>query len=772
EQLMTGGDKVPVVAKPLQWWQETTPKAEPPPLPYMGVDKAVAKSVDNIVAQTVKQISDSPSSTPVARLAAYQSTYTQPGKAVKGKKSPTSEIVVPEEFANYKEFKDAHAGMGGGTKDWDTFIQEVGGAKTPRELSKLPSQMDPATKYITGRTEDINIMSMEWHANKQTILHDIGKGVSRKEGRVALDVLKEIASEDIKLTTEQLMARPEIAKISGDPKIVELARNTRKYLDDVRAEVNYMRKQRGQPDIGYHEYYTPDILRGEGLVGEMAHWDKKPGDFKPTQELPTFANPPNKPFNPHELAKTFGMEKWMTETDIFNVLDRYTNAMGKDIYATSIIQNNYAFADWLTKKGYTSAGRGVRDYTAEGFAGVNPVIDRAIYDKMSPKHKRLVRKGTSAFRLGLTRTVFPFNYLWALKTQPTSISLTAANYGFGRTLRGLSDFALSPELRKEVGKSYHYQVKRAGSGRATRQAVGMGRTTQVATRKGFPQKAADAYEFIGNIMIDLNERLLTGTSIAAARRFYYKEGFRGEALKRYASQGGGKTQSMYNLENRPGIIKGTMVKTTNPFQTFSFQMANAVRENVLGKTGIPPNTAWKRAAWVARFTTMYMTFNMAHHKMWGQETFSPYVFMPILGPYFKMGVDAVFGKDTPRATTRGLPAPAGVGYELGRAVGGYLKNGDVSKIRKWGVRYGTAGLGISGGTQASRLVEGWLAIADEGVYDAAGRPMYDIVDPADQMMALFAGPHATKPAREYWDRRTRGDESELGKHLKIMAGVR
>lgn len=762
-EVYVGREALPEFRK---FYKAVVPKPElievKPSQPLIGVDKKVAIAVDKAVQQTTEV------PTPVARLAAYQATYTKPGDPIKGK-TPTTKIDIPKEFSEYKDFKDAHAGMGGGTKDWDTFVQEIGGARTPRELSKLSSQVDPASKYITWRTEDINLMSMEWHGGKQQAIAEMGKNITRKEGEVALDVLKNISTKDVKLTTKELMARPGIG--TADPKIVEFAVNARRYLDEVRSEVNYMRKQRGQSDIGYHEYYTPDILRGEGLFGETIHWGKKPGDLKPHQELPTFANPPDKPYNPHEMAKKFGMEEFMVEKDIFNILDRYTNAMGKDIYATSIIQNNYAFAEFLKKKGYPSAARGVRDYTAEGYAGVNPVIDRAIYDKMSPKHKRLFRKATAGFRLGLTRTVFPFNWLWAAKTQPTSLSLTVANYGFGRTLRGMWDFALSPELRKEVGKSYHYQVKRAGSGRATRQAVGMGRTTQVATRKGFPQKAVDAYEFIGNIMIDLNERALTGTSIAAARRFYHKEGFRGDALKKYASQGGGKTQSMYNLEARPGIIKGTAVKTSNPFQTFSFQMVNAIRENVLGKTGIPPNTAWKRAAWAARFATMYMTFNVMHHKMWGQETWSPYVFMPIVGPYVKMGMDAAFGKGTYQST-RGLPAPVGVGLEFGKALGSYLKTGNVKKMRKWGVRYGTAGFGISGGTQASRLVEGWIAIADEGVYDVRGRPMYDIVDPADQMMALFAGPGGTKTAREYWDRRTRGDESDLGKALKVMGGVR
>jgi hypothetical protein len=39
------------------------------------------------------------------------------------------------------------------------------------------------------------------------------------------------------------------------------------------------------------------------------------------------------------------------------------------------------------------------------------------------------------------------------------------------------------------------------------------------------------------------------------------------------------------------------------------------------------------------------------------------------------------------------------------------------------------------------------------------------------MMALFAGPSGTRTAREYWEAR-QGDQSELGKALKILGGVR
>ncbi|GAJ24105.1 unnamed protein product, partial [marine sediment metagenome] len=90
----------------------------------------------------------------------------------------------------------------------------------------------------------------------------------------------------------------------------------------------------------------------------------------------------------------------------------------------------------------------------------------------------------------------------------------------------------------------------------------------------------DKAEMLGNFMTNLIEEKLTGISIIAARHHGESLGFKGMELDEFASKGGAKTQSMYNFEDLPGVLRSKTIGSLFPFQTFCFQAMNFVRELV------------------------------------------------------------------------------------------------------------------------------------------------------------------------------------------------
>jgi hypothetical protein len=106
------------------------------------------------------------------------------------------------------------------------------------------------------------------------------------------------------------------------------------------------------------------------------------------------------------------------------------------------------------------------------------------------------------------------------------------------------------------------------------QDINTGITKMISGKKSKWQAAIDGT----NYMTELVERELTGWSIASGLRHGAKRGLKGKSLWDYASDAGAKTQSMYNLENKPGILRSETVQTATPFQTFIFEMYNTAKE--------------------------------------------------------------------------------------------------------------------------------------------------------------------------------------------------
>ena len=179
------------------------------------------------------------------------------------------------------------------------------------------------------------------------------------------------------------------------------------------------------------------------------------------------------------------------------------------------------------------------------------------------------------YRSKLVRSVFPLNFGWNMFVQTSSINLTGTRYGWLNTGKSAFEWATMPKIRTDIAENaYSAIVKSQKSGRISQQAINQGVQAARSIQKTRLESAVDA----ANFFTEWVERHLTGISVRAGFNDGAKRGLKGKALWEYASDAGAKTQSMYNMEDLPGVLRSNVAKTTAPFQTFTFEMFNTMRE--------------------------------------------------------------------------------------------------------------------------------------------------------------------------------------------------
>jgi hypothetical protein len=386
--------------------------------------------------------------------------------------------------------------------------------------------------------------------------------------------------------------------------------------------------------------------------------------------------------------------------------------------------------------GYEKSSGYLADWTAEAYAGVKPKLDRAV------KLPRKIEKHMRRFNQARNIAIFPLNFSWNLTTQPSSLAFTFSKYGTKNTMMGLMDW-MKPNVRAKATKDYYsYIVKSHKSGRVSRQDVMnlIGENTAIKRTKG--EMAYDVATLLTNEM----EKLLTGMSIQAAYRHGKAKGLTGKALQEYASDGGGKTQSMYNDEDRPAILRSLGAKTLTPFQTFNYETINNLREWA-GKTGTPPENNAVRVAQLIRFLAAAAVFRMIAKKAVNKKIYT-WDRMPV--PFSEYWLSPIVKGLTGREYSMeyNLPSPVSVGVRIGKGMKDVYETGNWQRLRRELITYGTGYLNIPGGVQINRTVEALIAYSKGGVYDRAGKKMFD-VEKDELKQAIFGGVYSTKGGKKY-----------------------
>lgn len=628
--------------------------------------------------------------------------------------------------------------------------------ETFREVGRVSAKMADPTRtiqaidfgYFGGAlqrgllwpTRRTMLASVRWGDDTKTSYRQMlaGHGIrslnpvrTRQKLDAAGDVLEEIGTNELNVSDDVLASQVEHLLKKFTPterlQIVRVAKDTRLFFDNLLRVQNAARARRGQSAIPRLQNYRPWI-RNTNIWSRIGMSDAPARSISDSPLPPDFIKP-NAPFNPRALRRNRGLEGYEKIRNIERLAFDYVETARKDIFYTNIIQNGKAHIKALRGMDLENAAASIEDWIMESYAGKLPGLSKGIRENVpSP-----IVKGALALRRSLTRSVFPLNWTWNAFVQTSSASLTVKNYGVVSTLQGL-EFLVNPSVRNAVQKNaYSAIIKRRGGGRAVLQDVGPG----IGSTSKVQRSAVETAEGFANLLTNLIEDNLTGISVRAAYHDGVRRGLKGRALWEYASEGGSKTQSMYNLEDLPGVLRTREVGAIVPFQTFAFEIMNTVREAGIGIGGIGARTQQNRLVGLAHWTAMMFAFNTVgetvnNRQPWQLSSFVPFWSLMVMG--------------TDPGNTWNMPLPAKYIADFKKGVEDVVQHGSWTRLRTWGIRYH-----MIGGTQIDRTVKGIEAVADEEVTDVSGRRMFR-VSPDEWKKAVAQGPYSTSEGREYIDK--------------------
>ena len=662
---------------------------------------------------------------------------------------------VPAEFSKYDKFKDVEAHLSGG-EDITRSIQNIDGALSGKQKAAMPGQAGAAERYVLWPSRDMMIQKIKYIRDKVIKLKKIAPIKPNSKTDVAVnEILRTISTQAAKLPAKDLIKDPKISAITKDPKVVKIATDLRKFYDEIIEEQNLARELRSQEPIPYRGEYSPEILRDATIWERLSMKKSIPEDVTRGGQLPDYIKP-NKPFNPREMARSGGIKYEDQVKSAVNLAQNYASTAAKDIFNTSIIQNNKAFIQQLETMGYGKSAKLIADWTANAYGGIKPIIDRALNLPQG------VSKAAHLFNQARNIAVFPFNVSWTLLTQTSSLAMTVGRYGATNTLKGFFKF-MQPKVRKNLAEEYYsYIVKSVKQGNITRQDARnlIGENLKIYKTPG------DMLRDFSVILTEVIEKILTGSSIEAAKIYGAKKGIKGKALTEYASDGGAKTQSMYNDEDKPQMLTSLAVKTIAPYQTFVFEVMNSVRE-WSGKTGTPPDDQMERIWSVIRFIGAAAVFHAIAKKAANKEVWS-WKRPPL--PFAEFWYTPIMGKLTGEyGGASGLASPVQTAANVGKGINDILEAGSWRKLRNELTTYLPGFINIPGGVQLTRTIDALVAYSKGGVFTRKGKKIFALDTKGDLAQAIFSGVWSTKGGRAYWDKREGKKKDKKKKQVDFIA---
>jgi len=644
-------------------------------------------------------------------------------------------------------FEHIDGGRAAGTPDAPAVTQKYIQRPSNRNFLAYKRFLDT---YFAQAQDMFERFGLTGHINKQKWLD-------------VFNTIEQITAAEANFKTDQLLRKPEIKEILAEydietrHNIVEFAQWTRAFLDEMREMQNQARVKRGQKEIGYIDRYMAWV--GERNIWSSLGFSKRtPADMQIRAPAPDYIFP-DAPFNPRAMAREGGMKNYPMERNVHKLIFDYIRTAGKDIFFTNTVQNNKIHIAALKAKGLNSTAQLLEEYNAEVWAGAKPRITKA-FEAFLPSG---IARAAYKIRRNLTRNVFPLNWIWNITIQPSSIAFTVGRTGFINTLKGL-DFLFLPSARAFAKDTYSYIIKSKRAGKMAYQDIGQ----QVEQSLQFEGSLIDKAEFYASIITNTIESLLTGISIRAGFYKGIKLGYTGQELVEYASKMGAKTQSMYNYENVPAVLRSKAVGALFPFQTFCIQAMNFIREmNYIrvGKAGAYETISAKSAEGKATIsgrlmlTTAFLisivVINIVMDKLTNRK---PWILSSFI-PMFAILQGAVDPGDAWY-----LPLPAKYINDFWRGFNDAIQYDDYTRLKRWILNYHFP----FGGSQINRMIDGIEAVVKGAMEDVKGEPKFE-VRPDEWLKAIFMGPYQTEGGREYIDRLDESKEKKAKwyEYLKI-----
>jgi len=557
--------------------------------------------------------------------------------------------------------------------------------------------------------------------------------VSSKNDKIGFDkefkdILKEnnisITAKNGKLLSDMLEGKTEITN-----KYKGVVGDIRNFLDKQRNLANEVREKLGKPLIGYIEDYVPHIQKS-------ILWNELLNNKATISDNLDF-------IVPNEAKNPFAMRRLMeemprAERNLFTLIDRYNNAVAKDINITPAIENIKAYNGVIKDRGFYSASRYWDEYIREGLIGKQHKTDTSLDIGQKPR-KALQKWNTMVNHAFLTGKV-----AWNFATQPLSyIMNTPMEAGFINATKAIFKMFNGGVRKFAQENSLSLKIK---SNDILASAIGEGR----GVVNGIYKTPIDKWNSAISIISAIEEQLLHEASFVAGLDRAKGLGYTGQDAIDFADLVAERTQSMYNKENRALILNSDVTKAVFPFQSFAVEMLNHAKE-IAGKDGAMKMTMSQRVGKLLRLLGGLYLANLYSEKLTGRKKTTVGTFVPFLGQF----VDALISKVTGEELYSGRSPFTAIqqAEEIIKGAKDYIKYGDLRRLRVVSVNFGLAGLGIGGGGQINNIIDGIMATINEEVKSASGKKLFGVEDLTSKIKAPIFGVWSTEGGRKYWDDR-------------------
>ena len=564
-------------------------------------------------------------------------------------------------------------------------------------------------------TENVIRVEKEFNSKNVKAILDLGKKHKIKATKKNLEHLSDVVEKKVKATPNEELY------------IVEL----RKMLDGLRNEANVVREAMGKNKMGYIENYIPHIQKAN-------IWSELLSNKATISDNLDFIIP-NQTKNPFAYKRMLE-EMLEPERNLYTLLDRYIGVIGKDIYYTPAIENIKAYNSVLKGREKIKASQYWDEYIRQGLVGKQHKIDTALGIGKKGR-KVLVKWNDMVNKAFLTGKV-----AWNLATQPLSYMMPGiSEIGVKNSVKGIYK-GFNKGLRQYVKENSNVLNIKNSDVHAI--AVGEGRNIQNRIYRTKIDKYNDFISMLGAI----EERELTMASYIGGLERAKGLGYKGDDALWFADLSAAKSQSMYNRENRALILNSDITRTIFPFQSFSVEMFNHIKEIGLPLTKI--SGAYKLdtrqrvgklfgllvGIWLANLYSEFLTGK----KKTTVGTFIPFLGGTVVDPMIaKMKGEQYYGGRSPITVIQ-------IGEDIIKGSQDYIKHGSTKRLRKIGVNFGLALGGMGGGGQINNLIDGIMANIDEDVKNVKGETMFEVKDAISKIKAPIFGVWATKEGIEYW----------------------
>lgn len=468
------------------------------------------------------------------------------------------------------------------------------------------------------------------------------------------------------------------------------------------------------------------------------------------------------------------------ELNAFEIIARYTDSATKEIYIHPAIDLMKGAVNGLEAGGSKIAANHWATFIKKNMMGIgNEGLLRGF-----PR----TRAAFGLIRQARARAALAFNIPFNLFRQTASLALTfgrattGLNPGSGikNTFNGFLDNMLNRSAPKDVLNALGLKgnikskdlIQRATSVRikgGKGLTVGTQNVTDQLTSRIYRDRLDRVSDVADAITSSIEMQMQSG-SVMAGYRAGAKMGYVGKELDIFANMVAQRSQSSYSKIQRPEFLNSEIVKALFPFQTFSVEMLNSIR-NLTGRTGLSLPGRVRIGQGLSAMTGIFF-FNRINELVSGKNLTTPGSAVPVIGKgiidpslaSISRALDKRFGFEIedeafPTSITSFLglqdtnsffqrsqssAAPLADIQRVSDTLTKWSNTGDPSDFAAFAGNYALSLGGVPGTVQFNRFIDTMtMLIKEDGdLVDSKGRFKFKFEEPLDILNSFVTGPRA------------------------------